>query len=240
MDHRLIIGKDQMIRMEEERLEKRRRAEDDKENLSRLEYLIREKKYGEIPGEIGACFEKWEKAEYTQLWTEERVREIFHIFRKANLLDDPVEMCEYFLDEAFYYGENMQKLGEHIQQILCKKVEKESPRTKLDTPEFFEKIEQYMREHLSEQISPKQVCSVFGISQAYLSRLFRKYDTMSFSQRMTVFRMEKAQELMKNKKDLFIKDVAAMVGYEDQFYFSRIFRSVIGVSPTEYLKGHDI
>ena len=73
-----------------------------------------------------------------------------------------------------------------------------------------------------------------------MSRLFRKYDTVSFSQRMTVFRMEKAQELMKNKKDLFIKDVAAMVGYEDQFYFSRIFRSVIGVSPTEYLKGHDI
>lgn len=240
MDHRLIIGKDQMIRIEEERIEKRRRAEDDKENLSRLEHLIREKKYGEIPGEIGACFEKWEKAEYTQLWTEERVREIFHIFRKANLLDDPVEMCEYFLDEAFYYGENMQKLGEHIQQILCKKVEKDSPRTKLDTPEFFEKIQQYMRAHMSEQLSPKQVCSVFGISQAYLSRLFRKYDTVSFSQKMTVFRMEKAQELMKNKKDLFIKDVAAMVGYEDQFYFSRIFRSVIGVSPTEYLKGHDI
>lgn len=237
MDHRLIIGKDQIIRIEE-RMEKRRRTEDDKENLNRLEYLIREKKYGEIPEEIGACFEKWEKAEYTQLWTEERVREIFHIFRKANLLDDPVEMCEYFLDEAFYYGENMQKLGEHIQQILCKKVEKDSPRTKLDTPEFFEKIEQYMREHLSEQISPKQVCSVFGISQAYLSRLFRKYDTMSFSQRMTVFRMEKAQELMKTKKELFIKDVAAMVGYEDQFYFSRIFRSVIGVSPTEYLKGN--
>ena len=34
-----------------------------KENLNRLEYLIREKKYGEIPEEIGACFEKWEKAE---------------------------------------------------------------------------------------------------------------------------------------------------------------------------------
>jgi len=41
---------------------------------------------------------------------------------------------------------------------------------------------------------------------------------------------------MEGYKDLFIKDVASMVGFADQFYFSRIFRSVTGVSPAEYLK----
>lgn len=48
--------------------------------------------------------------------------------------------------------------------------------------------------------------------------------------------MEKAQQLMQERKELFIKDIAWMVGYTDQFYFSRIFRSVVGVSPTEYIE----
>lgn len=235
MDHSLVIGKNQVIRMGEQN-EYSTKTIGDADTLERLEYLVKEQKYAEIPDEIMKCFEKWEKMGYTQLWTEERVREMFHIFRKANLLKESVEMSEYFFDEAFYYAESMQKLGEHIQQILCKKAKTDLSREKIDTPDFFEKIKRYMKEHMSEQISPKTICNIFGISQAYLSRLFRKYDTMSFSQRMTLFRIEKAKELLTNNRNLFIKDVASMVGYEDQFYFSRIFRSLTGVSPTEYIK----
>ena len=49
-------------------------------------------------------------------------------------------------------------------------------------------------------------------------------------------RMNRAKELFRANPDSFIKDVAAMVGYEDQFYFSRIFRSYTKKSPSEYLK----
>lgn len=145
-------------------------------------------------------------------------------------------MCEYFIDEAFYYAENMQKLAENIQQILCRNILEEGRTGKIDTPEFFHKIEEYMKDHLSEQLSPQKVCGVFGISQAYLSRLFRKYSTSSFSKRLTVMRVERAQQIMRENNELFIKDIAARVGYGDQFYFSRIFRSIAGISPTEYLE----
>ena len=84
-------------------------------------------------------------------------------------------------------------------------------------------------------MSPKKICDVFGISQAYLSRLFRKYSTVSFSKRLTILRVEKAQQIMRDKRELYIKDIASRVGYGDQFYFSRIFRSVTGISPTEYM-----
>lgn len=48
--------------------------------------------------------------------------------------------------------------------------------------------------------------------------------------------MQKAKQIMKERKELYVKDIAAMVGYHDQFYFSRIFRSVVGISPTEYME----
>ena len=161
---------------------------------------------------------------------------MFSVFRRADLLDEPVAMCEYFIDEAFYYAENMQKLAEDIRQILCRNILEESRTWKIDTPEFFDKVEKYLKEHLTEPLSPQKICDVFGISQAYLSRLFRKYSTVSFSKRLTILRVEKAQQIMRDKRELYIKDIASRVGYGDQFYFSRIFRSVTGISPTEYME----
>ena len=236
LDHRLVIGKSQIIEMEKTLETSGNGIEIDHSSLNRLEYLVKEHRQGEIQNEISQCFLKWKEEGYTQLGIEERVREMFQIFRKANLLGESVEMSEYYIDEAFYYADSLQKLAENIEQILCCNLLEEPINVRIDTPEFFDKIEKYMREHLSEQLSPQIICSIFGISQTYLSRLFRKYGTSSFSKRITVFRMEKAQQLMQERKELFIKDIAWMVGYTDQFYFSRIFRSVVGVSPTEYIE----
>mgnify|MGYP005805009479 CR=1 FL=1 len=79
-------------------------------------------------------------------------------------------------------------------------------------------------------------CPQVRISQPYMSRLFRKNSGNSFSQHLTELRMNRAKEPFREKPDSFIKDVAAMVGYEDQFYFSRLFRSYTGKSPSEFLR----
>lgn len=236
MDYQLVIGKNQIIRDEDFDAAEKGGHKFDNSSLSRLEFLIKEHNRQDIPDEISRCFAKWSREEYTQLWTEEKVREMFSVFRRADLLDEPVAMCEYFIDEAFYYAENMQKLAEDIRQILCRNILEESRTWKIDTPEFFDKVEKYLKEHLTQPLSPQKICDVFGISQAYLSRLFRKYSTVSFSKRLTILRVEKAQQIMRDKRELYIKDIASRVGYGDQFYFSRIFRSVTGISPTEYME----
>lgn len=236
LDHRLVIGKNQIIEARTLDSALELSCGCGISSLNRLEFLIKEHDCKKIPEEISRCFQKWEEEGYTQLCIEEKVRDMFSIFRKAGLLDEPIAMCEYFIDEAFYYAETMQKLAENIQQILCKNIREESGKVKTDTPEFFEKIENYMKEHLSESLSPQDVCGVFGISQTYLSRLFRKYSTSSFNKRLTILRVERAQQIMWERRELFIKDIACMVGYSDQFYFSRIFRSITGESPTEYME----
>ncbi|MBS6943384.1 MAG: winged helix-turn-helix domain-containing protein, partial [Clostridiales bacterium] len=80
--------------------------------LGQLEFYIRERDYKRMEEEIISCFARWEEKGYTQLSTEEKVREIFRLFRRENLLDEPVENSEYFIDDAFYYAESMNKLAE--------------------------------------------------------------------------------------------------------------------------------
>ena len=49
-------------------------------------------------------------------------------------------------------------------------------------------------------------------------------------------RLSEAEKLMQNNPDILTKDVAEMVGFSDAFYFSRVFKSHEGMSPSQFLK----
>ncbi|MCR1839317.1 helix-turn-helix domain-containing protein [Murimonas intestini] len=69
-----------------------------------------------------------------------------------------------------------------------------------------------------------------------LSKLFRKYKKESFNRYLTFIRVKRAVELMELNPEVFVKDITAKVGFNDQFHFSRIFRSYTGICPTDYME----
>lgn len=106
---------------------------------------------------------------------------------------------------------------------------------KIDTAENFEKVSRYIRQNLKEPLTLGKLSKHFGISQAYLTRMFRKYESTSFSVFLTNERIEEAKKIIINHPDWFVKDVSRMVGYQDQFYFSRVFRAYTGYCPSDYI-----
>lgn len=172
LDYCLVIGKDQTVILDKDISVK---SSENTRELDKLEILVKEHSVSKIVCEIQNCFEKWKKEERTQLWTEDKVHEIFYLFRKYNMLDESVKTYEYYLDEIFYSVSDMNDIAESIIQLLKKNSSEEKNRQKLDTPEFFNKVLEYIERHLAEPLSPESVAKVFGISQTYLNRLFRKY-----------------------------------------------------------------
>ena len=102
--------------------------------------------------------------------------------------------------------------------------------------EEYREILWYLEEHLEENITVWAVCRQFAISQTVLSKIFHKYGDCSFSNYLTRTRMEKAKKIMQENPGVLVRDVAERVGYGDQFYFSRMFRSTFGISPSEYME----
>lgn len=76
------------------------------------------------------------------------------------------------------------------------------------------------------------VASSAGVSEPYLSRLFSAFLRTGFSDYLTSVRITKAKELLRT--DANIKEVAFAVGFQDQNYFSRIFRKVTGQTPSSF------
>lgn len=204
--------------------------------LENLEYLFQERHYEKARKEIFRQYSAWIQEKKPQLWMEYTARQVLYIISKYAEKRLPVQECEYMLEDAFFFAATGEELVNSLLDVWFRDVQESGQNPKIDSPDFFASVESYIQNHLSENLSLQSLCKNFGVSQTYMGKLFRKYVNESFNRYLTTVRMEKAVKLMREVPDIFIKDVAARVGYSDQFYFSRIFRSYMGVCPSDYLE----
>ncbi|MCZ8523505.1 MULTISPECIES: response regulator [Paenibacillus] len=93
-----------------------------------------------------------------------------------------------------------------------------------------------IRRGLAEPITLGSIARDVGLSPSYLSRLFREEAGEPFNEYVTKVRIERAVELLQTAP-LKVYEVAEQVGIPSYRYFSLLFRSRTGVSPTEYKRG---
>lgn len=95
-------------------------------------------------------------------------------------------------------------------------------------------VKKYIETHLDDRLNLNEVSALYGISSNYLSSLFKKYNNCGYSEYITDRKIAKAKEMMKtgNKK---VYEISDALGFESAFYFSKVFKKVEGISPTEYM-----
>ena len=91
----------------------------------------------------------------------------------------------------------------------------------------------FLQQNYSRAISVEDAARQAGVSRSYLYRAFRAEFDCSPSVYLTRYRIQRACQLLSHST-LAVGAVAASVGFEDPFYFSRAFRREKGVTPTEY------
>ena len=96
-----------------------------------------------------------------------------------------------------------------------------------------DRLTAYIELNYSEPLSLKTLSDHFGLSAAYLGKIFKEHSGDSFSRHLNEFRIEKAKELLAGG-NMKAKDVAEAVGYADGSYFYAIFKKYTGTSPSDY------
>jgi AraC-like DNA-binding protein len=77
------------------------------------------------------------------------------------------------------------------------------------------------------------IVDYINIERTYLFRLFKEATGMSVLKYLTLYRIQRGCELLKNT-ELSVKSIAYSVGYKDQLYFTKVFKKLTSYSPTEY------
>ncbi|MFW5712099.1 MAG: AraC family transcriptional regulator [Spirochaetia bacterium] len=92
---------------------------------------------------------------------------------------------------------------------------------------------QYIHEHYARRITLEEVASEVYLSPAYFSKIFRQEVGSTFKSYLNQIRIEKSKILLRDRNIQLI-DVAGMVGYEDQSYYTKVFKKFAGTSPGKY------
>ena len=208
--------------------------------LQHIRILLDAGRWDDFRNYIRTLHANWHQEKRAQLWVEGIVRSICGLlarYASGEEKENPVA-CSIAISDIFNSAGSWEELADSLLEVyegmLAGSVTSADPASET----FFRKILAYMTNHMSNDLGLQDICEHFALSQTSVSRLFRQYQDASFVQVLTRMRMEKAKALMLHEPDLLIRDVAAWVGYQDQFYFSRVFRSYAGMAPSAWLEAN--
>ena len=91
----------------------------------------------------------------------------------------------------------------------------------------------YMADHINEPLQVATLAAMANVSPSHFFALFKKRTGCPPMDYFTRLRMRQAGRLL-DSTPASVKEVAAALGYDDPFYFSRVFKSVHHVPPSRY------
>lgn len=97
------------------------------------------------------------------------------------------------------------------------------------------KVINYIRDNYSKNITLSEAANLVGVTPEYLSKLFNQKVNVNFVVFLRNFRISAAKRMILSGK-YRMQEVAEQVGFNDPKYFNKVFKSVCGISPSEYKK----
>ncbi len=91
----------------------------------------------------------------------------------------------------------------------------------------------WMREHCDQELTRDDLARRVGLSPGYFSERFHEHTGHSFSEHLSKLRVDKAARLLRNSNQTLLS-IALDCGFSDASYFSKVFRRVMGQSPSEF------
>ena len=91
----------------------------------------------------------------------------------------------------------------------------------------------YIKTNYREKITLDDVANYAYLSKSYLSKIFKEEMDCTLTAYINKVRVEKSKQLLLDER-ISLADIAGQVGFEDQSYFTKVFKKVTGISPGKF------
>ena len=181
-------------------------------------------------------------------WVHFTGSDVKNILRSYNIpMDDPIfysgasSTYSYLFKEMIHELQNCKTGYEDLLTMYLRQIfllvqrtrQEERPTVSTYIQEEMEFAQRYFNEHYNEPISIQEYAESRNMSVCYFQRNFKQIVKHTPMQYLLTIRVNNAASLLETT-DYSMAEIAAIVGYEDPLYFSRLFRKIKGVSPRDY------
>ena len=148
------------------------------------------------------------------------------------------EARKFFTMDGFDYlvkpvsETDLVNLLEKLSNILHSKKLITNPIQETPSPELNDIIA-YLHKNVAEKHTLESICKVFYLKPNYICKLFSRYLGTTFTTYYTSIKMEEAALLLRTTQKP-VKEISYICGYQDYFYFCRVFRDVFSCTPSAY------
>ena len=186
------------------------------------------------------CFQQFMETCILQVHSPQDIREVCIRFaysvintaKECGTLKDDERMVQYVLKtilNAVRWEEIMDVMLELFSRIQSKKSEQPPSSTEM----LVQKALSVIRESYSDAISLEQLSARLHVTETYLGKLLKRETGMSFTEILRKQRIDEVKRLLLDS-DLKLTQIAAMTGFTDSKYMSKVFRGETGMLPNEY------
>lgn len=141
------------------------------------------------------------------------------------------ELEEYTADIPLKTNEQIQAAAKIMEACTFYVLLKNTISVKRDN--FIRNMDQYLLEHLSEDLSVNTICSALGISKTKLYQSCDIYYGCGIAEHIRYLRIERAKKLL-SETEMPVTSIADEVGFCDYNYFCRVFKKEAGISAKKY------
>lgn len=164
------------------------------------------------------------------------------IFFLCNAIDKEANSCttgRYFMMKAYLIQvlclmERFQIQERISEKNLAEKKASGCEFKSVNKKYVVQRIMDYMETHYQEKISLDRIAANMYLSSYYISKIFKSETGDTPINFLISLRMKKARELLDEDQNRSIQEIAAAVGYEDAYHFSKLFKKYFGLSPLYY------
>ena len=145
--------------------------------------------------------------------------------------------------EYQYFGsinntKDINQLSHVLTQVLNKFIDNIFSITNVKNKSLIYKAMNYIRENYNQNIQLSSVAKYIGLSNSYFSNFFKTETGMTYTEYLNLVRIENAKKMLKEGHSLVT--TAQKIGFNDQSYFSRIFKKIEGKPPGKWQKQDNI
>ena len=166
-----------------------------------------------------------------------RITELVVIISRA-AVDAGANVKDIFLiNENFNsnidHFQNLEDLSVWVSNMLQRFISLTFEFEKVKHADMVYKVIEFIKNNYHRHISLEEIAAISYMSKTYLSTLFKKETGYSISEYINSVRVGRAQSLLLDS-ELSIVEIARMCGFEDQSYFTKVFRKITGITPKKF------